>query len=174
MKTIKYYSTNLNAEHVSFKDALLKGLAPDGGLYMPDSIPEFNNKELAGFSDMEYHEIAFQILWKFLAGEIIEDDLRKIVEDAYDFHLPLEKIYERKYVIRLDGGPTASFKDFAARLMGRLMHYYLTRDKKKILILTATSGDTGSAIANAFFNLDHHWRHPRFGSPLSQPEGGIG
>ena len=150
-----YYSTNKKAIKVRFKDALLKGLAEDGGLYMPEKIPAISLSEIAAMKDKNYPEIAFQVVNKFLADEIPEEDLRRLINDAYNYQVPLEKVFERNYVMRLDQGPTASFKDFAARLMGRLMHYYLTLDKSELLILTATSGDTGSAIANAFYGLDN-------------------
>jgi len=155
MKNIKFYSTNLKAEVVDFKSALLKGLAPDKGLYMPKEIPSFTKEEINKFSQMEYHEIAFEVGRKFLHDQIPDVDLKIIVKDSYDYDVPLEKVYERKYVMRLDQGPTASFKDFAARMMGRLMQYYLNKDNRELLILTATSGDTGSAIANAFYELDN-------------------
>ena len=155
MKNIKYYSTNLQAEVVDFKSALLKGLAPDKGLYMPKEIPVFTKAEISKFSQMEYHEIAFEVGRKFLHDQIPDADLKSIVKDAYNYDVPLENVYERKYVMRLDQGPTASFKDFAARMMGRLMQYYLDKENRELLILTATSGDTGSAIANAFYELDN-------------------
>ena len=79
----------------------------------------------------------------------------RIVKDAYNFEVPLEKVYDRNYIMRLDQGPTASFKDFAARMMGRLMQHFLQQQNRSMLILTATSGDTGSAIANAFYGLDN-------------------
>jgi len=154
-KPILFYSTNLMAPPVSFNEALLKGLAPDKGLYMPEYIPRVEKEEIYAFSDMEYPEIAFRIIKKFLTGVIPEEDLERLIRDAYDYPVPLEHVYERKYVMRLDQGPTASFKDFAARMMGRLMQYYLKQDKRNLLILTATSGDTGSAIANAFYGLDN-------------------
>jgi len=154
-KPITYYSTNLKAEPVSFKEALLKGIAPDKGLYMPDHIPQFTVDEIDSFTDKQYWEIAYTVIHKFLKDDIPAEDLKAICKDAYDFDVPLEKGYERKYVMRLDQGPTASFKDFAARMMGRLMNYYLSRDHRKLLILTATSGDTGSAIANAYYGLDN-------------------
>lgn len=150
-----YYSTNLKARRVSFKDALIKGLAEDGGLYMPESIPRLSMEEIATMKDMSYPELAFRVADKFLAGEIPASDLKALVDDAYDYPIPLEKVHHRQYVMRLDQGPTASFKDFAARLMGRWMQYYLAQDQRKLLILTATSGDTGSAIANAFYGLDN-------------------
>lgn len=155
MSQILYYSTNLNAGKVSFRNALLKGLAPDRGLFMPESIPQLTVGEIDSFSEKSYPEIAFEVSHKYLHDVISGDELMKIVTDAYDYDVPLEKVYERKYIMRLDRGPTASFKDFAARMMGRLMQYFLQKENKSILILTATSGDTGSAIANAFYGLDN-------------------
>ena len=152
-KPLLYRSTNLRAPAVNFEQALLKGIAPDGGLYMPEEIPQFSPDEIQDFSDAKYNEIAFAVGRKFLTGEIPLDDLRRIVIDAYDYEVPLERVYDRKYVMRLDQGPTASFKDFAARMMGRLMQYFLDRKNGELLILTATSGDTGSAIANAFYGM---------------------
>lgn len=152
---IQYYSTNHQSEKVSFHEALLKGQAPDRGLYMPERIPQLTREEIAGFSKLEYHEIAYQVVNRFLQDEIPADDLKAIMKDAYNFEVPLEKVYNRNYIMRLDQGPTASFKDFAARMMGRLMNYFLRQENRKMLILTATSGDTGSAIANAFYGLDN-------------------
>lgn len=150
-----YYSTNLKAEVVTFSNALLKGQAPDKGLYLPQNIPQISQDDINNFSGIPYHEIAFDVIRRFLVGEIANGELQALVRDAYDYPVPLEKVCERKYVMRLDQGPTASFKDFAARMMGRLMQYYLKRNGKKLLILTATSGDTGSAVANAFYGLDN-------------------
>ena len=152
---LNFYSTNHKADNQDFKGALLKGLAPDKGLYMPESIPTFTKEEILAFSNMEYHEIAFEVGKKFLVGQIDDESLLALVKDAYDYEVPLEQVYDRKYVMRLDQGPTASFKDFAARMMGRLMNYYLEKDNESLLILTATSGDTGSAIANAFYGLEN-------------------
>lgn len=154
MNRIRFYSTNLNAPEVGFRDALLKGLASDKGLFMPMEIPVFTPEEISAFSTKPYFEIAFEVLHRFLAGEIDSHILYELCKDAYNFEVPLEKVTDNKYIMRLDQGPTASFKDFAARMMGRLMNHYLKEDNKKLLILTATSGDTGSAIANAFYGLD--------------------
>ena len=154
--SIFYYSTNLHAEPVSFRQALLKGQAPDRGLYMPQAIPTLSSDELRQFAAMPYYEIAYAVTRKFLQGEIPDNDLYAIAKDAYEhFPVPLEFVYQQKYVMRLDRGPTASFKDFAARMMGRLMQYFLKQEQRKLLILTATSGDTGSAMANAFYGLDN-------------------
>jgi threonine synthase len=150
---LKYYSTNRKSTELTFSQALLKGLAPDGGLYMPLSIPKITREELESFTAKEYHEIAFSVLNKFLSNETDSNELMSLCRDAYNFEVPLEKVYDRKYIMRLDQGPTASFKDFAARMMSRLMQYYLSINNQHLTILTATSGDTGSAVASAFYGL---------------------
>lgn len=150
---IRYYSTNLKAPGVSFSEALLKGLAPDGGLYMPSFIPKVTAEELEGFASKEYYEIAYSILDKFLSTETDPAVLMSLCRDAYNFDVPIERVFDRNYIMRLDHGPTASFKDFAARMMSRLMQYYLSLNNQHLTILTATSGDTGSAVASAFFGL---------------------
>lgn len=153
--SIKYYSTNHKSPEVSFKEALLKGLAPDGGLYMPSVIPKIDKNELWGYFHLDYHEIANKVLTHFLSDEINDHDLKSICRDAYNFDVPIERVCNRCYILRLDQGPTASFKDFAARIMARLIHYFSTRDNLKFTILTATSGDTGSAVASAFHRLSN-------------------
>jgi len=152
---IKYYSTNHNSELVSFKEALLNGQAPDKGLYMPDYIPEISLPEIRQMKDMAYWEVAFNVTNKFLKEDIPENELKRITKNAYNYDVPLEKVIEKIYIMRLDCGPTASFKDFAARMMARLMQFYLEKEKKQLLILVATSGDTGGAIANAFYGLEN-------------------
>lgn len=155
MKTqaVKYYSTNLKTPEVTFREALLKGLAPDGGLFMPVHIPKTGRKELENFRSKMYHEIAFSILYNFLNNEIQSNILDSICKDAYDFSVPVEKVFENNFIMRLDQGPTASFKDFAARMMARLMDYFISQEHKHYKILTATSGDTGSAVASAFHGM---------------------
>jgi len=150
---IKYYSTNLKAPAVSFREALLKGLAPDGGLYMPLSIPGLKKSDMESYSSMQYYEIAFNVLSNFLSSEVDNDDLLSICHDAYNFDIPLENVSGRNFILRLDQGPTASFKDFAARMMARLMNHFISLENKHYTILTATSGDTGSAVASAFHGL---------------------
>ncbi|MFH2028423.1 MAG: threonine synthase [Nanoarchaeota archaeon] len=153
MDKIMFRSTNREAELVSFKDALLKGQAPDYGLYMPNVIPKFD--DIGTFKKMEYYEIMVEIAKKFLDGDIDEQELRKLCKDAYNFEIPLEKVNDDLYIMRLDQGPTASFKDFAARLMARLMHYFAKKENKKLTVLVATSGDTGGAVAAAYHGLEN-------------------
>jgi threonine synthase len=152
---IYYFSTNGKAGKTTFGEALLKGLAPDKGLYMPERIPVIGENIRQNMTGKTYAEIAFLVARNFLQGEVDDASLNDMVNEAYNFAVPLEKIVDRKYIMRLDQGPTASFKDFAARMMGRLMQYFLKKQNRKMLILTATSGDTGSAIANAFYGLDN-------------------
>lgn len=152
---MRLYSTNLMAEEVSFETALMAGLAPDKGLYMPKQFPLFSGDELTALKDEPYPEIAFMLLKRILHGELDEHKLRDIVYDAYGFDIPLEKVDDITCIMRLDQGPTSSFKDFAARMMARLMQYYLGKQDRKLTILTATSGDTGSAVAHAFFGMDN-------------------
>jgi len=154
-RAIEYFSTNLKAPKVSFEEALLRGLAPDKGLYMPDRLPAIGEKLRARFPGMGYYEIAAHVLSAFLGDAIPFADLTSMCRDAYTFDVPVEPAGDNLFILRLDQGPTASFKDFAARLMARMMNYFMAKEKRHMVILTATSGDTGSAVANAFFGLEH-------------------
>ncbi len=150
---ITYKSTNGKISGISFREALLKGLAPDGGLYMPERIPVISKDELDSFRSSSYHEIAANLLNNYTQGEIPGDLLKRLCREAYNFAIPIESISDQKYILRLDQGPTASFKDFAARMMSRLMQHFLSEENRNLTILTATSGDTGSAVASAFHGL---------------------
>ena len=150
---IKFHSTNLEAPDVDFKTAILEGQAPDKGLYMLNSIPKLTEDELKQFSDMQLHEIGFNILSKIIGNQIPTDKLKEIVRDALNFAVPIEKITDIDYICYLDQGPTCSFKDFGARSLARLMEYFLSIEDKDIIILTATSGDTGGAVAQAFYEM---------------------
>jgi len=120
---------------------------------MPASIPELGRDKFSEISGKEYHEIAYLVLNELIGGEVHSNDLADICRDAYHFEVPLEKVHNRNYIMRLDRGPTASFKDFAARMMSRLMQHFLSQGNQQLIILTATSGDTGSAVASAFHGL---------------------
>ena len=148
-----FRSTNGQSPAVNLREALLAGQAPDRGLYFPDKFPRLIPGEIAAFAKLPYHEIAFRVLAKYTAGIISNDALAAICRDAYNFAVPLEKVYDRVCVMRLDQGPTASFKDFAALLMAQLIGRFLQEDGKQLTILTATSGDTGAAVAHAFHNV---------------------
>ena len=153
MAQLLFKSTNGKAPAVNLREAMLEGLAPDGGLYLPDKFPTLEASEIAGFAKLPYHEIAFRVLSRFTEGVVPDAELAAMCQSAYGFQVPLEKVYDRVHVMRLDRGPTASFKDFAARMMARLMGRFLQEDGKQLTILTATSGDTGAAVAHAFHKV---------------------
>src|SRR5476651_1454462 len=148
-----FSSTNGQSPAVNLREAFLRGQAPDRGLYFPEKFPHLAADEIAAFAKLPYHEIAFRVLSKYTDGVIPNDVLAGFCRDAYNFEIPLEKVYDRVVVMRLDQGPTASFKDFAAQMMARLLGRFLQEDGKQLTILTATSGDTGAAVAHAFHNV---------------------
>ena len=155
MSLIKFFSTNGHLSRVDFKGALLAGQAPDKGLYMPEMFPSLSPETIRNFPQMSYHQIAYQVIKPYLGDLVEESALEEMLKDAYSYEVPLERVYDGKYLLRLDRGPTCSFKDFAARLMGRLMQYFLKEEGRSMIILTATSGDTGSAVAHAFYGLEN-------------------
>src|SRR5512137_3174563 len=134
----------------TLRDALLKGQAGDRGLFMPRTIPRLPRAEILGFKEKSYPEVAFAVLKRYTEGMIPDDELMTLCQECYDYPVPLEKVFDRNHIMRLDQGPTASFKDFAARMMARMMRYFLKAENTDLVILTATSGDTGSAVAHAF------------------------
>jgi len=145
-----FYSTNGSAPLVDLRQALLQGQAPDRGLYLPQQFPRLTTAEITG---KPYPEIAFELLRRFTAGIVNDATLHALCADAYNLDVPIEHVYDRVHVMRLDRGPTASFKDFAARMMARLIGQFLRETGKTLTILTATSGDTGSAVASAFHGV---------------------
>jgi len=152
---IRFYSTNRNVPTVGLAEALLQGQAGDRGLFMPEQFPPVSTEELATWTELPYAQIAQRILRRFTTGVLDEDRLQTLCDDAYDFDVPLEAVNNQRYLMRLDRGPTASFKDFAARMMARWMGLLLgDQPGGDLVILTATSGDTGSAVAHAYHGLD--------------------
>ena len=148
-----FYSTNHSAPKANFNEALFAGQAPDRGLYMPETIPRLTEDEFNSLKKKSYPEIAAAVLFKFLGEAFSRGELDKLCADAYRFPVPVESVSDRRYILRLDRGPTASFKDFAALMMARLMQNLRKGTGKKLVVLVATSGDTGSAIASAFHGL---------------------
>ncbi len=158
---ILYYSTNRDLKteefegfkgEVTFKEALFMGQAPDHGLFMPNRIPQVYKEEILSLKGRPYHEVAFEILGKYLKDDVKDKRLKEICEDAYSFSIPIERIVADIHLARMDQGPSASFKDFAAQVMSRLMEELKEKDKE-ITVLVATSGDTGSAIGTAYKGL---------------------
>ena len=152
---LHFFSTNSAAPEVDLKGALLQGQAPDRGLYMPRRFPRIDPEMFQQFRQMDYPEIALEVLWKYAEGTIDRELLHEICRGAYDYEVPLEHVYDRVHVMRLDRGPTASFKDFAARMMAQLIGHFIQEEGRELTILTATSGDTGSAVASAFHGIDN-------------------
>jgi threonine synthase len=151
---ILFESTNGRAPRTDLAGALLAGQAGDKGLYVPVELPRYPAALLAAARDLAYPELAAELLWPYCDGVFARGVLDAICESAYDYEVPIERVVGRRHLLRLDRGPTASFKDFAARFMGRAIGR-LVRDRgTDLLILTATSGDTGSAVAHAFLGVE--------------------
>ena len=155
---ILYQSTNNPDDRVNFETALLRGLAPDYGLYtVPrDQIPELGGSEIAGMKGKPYAEIAFRVLSPYLLAEIPADALRALLEDAYrEDKIPTEvqQVTGRTHIVWLTRGPTYSFKDYAARFFARALNYFLGKRGLKRTVVVATSGDTGGAVADALHGL---------------------
>lgn len=151
---MKYYSTrDINRAHpFSLKDAAFAGLAPDGGLFIPESIPQVDMARVEALAEKSYADMAI-----YLAQTVFDDipaaDMESLVRDAYDFPIKLNSIAEGMYNLELFHGPTYAFKDFGARFMGRMLGYL--GDGEPITILAATSGDTGSAVAHGFYGVEN-------------------
>ncbi len=151
---MNYYSTNKKCLPVTFREAVMKGLAADGGLFMPEEIPRLPNSFFQNLKAMSFQEIAYAVGSHLLKTELPPAKLREIIESAFNFDAPLYPLSEQIHVLELFHGPTLAFKDFAARFMARLMAYFIAQSRQKLTILVATSGDTGSAVADGFFQMD--------------------
>lgn len=152
---MKYRSTTGNAPEVSLEEAVVKGLAPDRGLYMPERIPALTQEFFKRLPSMSLPEIAGEVA-AVLFGEDVEPELLKaLTEDAMNFPIPLVRVREGRYSLELFHGPTLAFKDVGARFMARLLGYFNRDNRDRMVnVLVATSGDTGSAVANGFLGVD--------------------
>jgi len=148
-----FYSTKTNSLKASLEEAVFRSLPPDNGLYMPESIPKISDEFLNTIENKSFREIAVEITSTLLGDDIPLQDIKKIIESAYDFDAPVVKITPADYVLELFHGPSMAFKDFGARFMAALMSYFLVKSQKKIHILVATSGDTGGAVAQGFYKV---------------------
>jgi len=147
---MKFISTRLSSPALSFSEVILQGLAPDGGLYVPEFLPLFNQKKLSEMAKMNYQDLFFEITYNFVSQSIGEDVYKKIIAKSYEkFHhqaiAPLKQLANNHYLLELFHGPTLAFKDFALQFLGNLLDYLLSLKNEKIVIVGATSGDTGSA-----------------------------
>ncbi len=155
---MKFYSTNNHAKTANFETALLEGMPSDYGLYMVDKkdIPKLSKQQLVAMCGKSYAEIAFQILNPFINKEIPEKELKELLNDAYSEKIIPTKVQRavgKTYIMWLTNGPTYSFKDYAARFYGRALNYFLKKRKLRRMVIVATSGDTGGAVADALYEL---------------------
>ncbi|MBQ2293034.1 MAG: threonine synthase [Bacteroidaceae bacterium] len=152
---MQYYSTNGKASLASLEKAVVKGLAEDKGLYMPERIKPLSKDFFDNIQDMSLQEIAYQVADCFFGEDVDAESLRRIVYDTLAFDIPLKEVEENIYSLELFHGPTLAFKDVGARFMARLLQYFLHKEgKETVNVLVATSGDTGSAVANGFLGVE--------------------
>ena len=148
-----YYSTNKQSPKVDFKEATIKGLAPDKGLYFPETLPTLPADFIKHIDLYGQEEIAYTVIQPFVGDSIPKDVLEKIVADTVNFPFPLVKIKENIFSLELFHGPTLAFKDVGARFMSRCLGYFVKDLAKRVTVLVATSGDTGGAVANGFYDV---------------------
>lgn len=152
---MKYYSTNKQTSPADLQEAVVKGLAPDKGLYMPEIINMLPDSFFQKIQDLSFQEISFEVAKAFFGDDIEPDTLRHIVFDTLNFDTPLIKVEDHIFSLELYHGPTLAFKDVGARFMARLLGYFIKKQGlKDVNVLVATSGDTGSAVANGFLGVD--------------------
>ncbi len=152
---MQYYSTNGKAPLATLEEAVVRGLAPDKGLYMPQEIRPLPQEFYDNIENMSFQEMSYQVAHNFFGDDVDAESLREIVFDTLAFETPIVKVEDNIYSLELFHGPTLAFKDVGARFMARLLRYFIKREgKKQVNVLVATSGDTGSAVANGFLGVD--------------------
>jgi threonine synthase len=165
---MKYISTRGGVEPKSFEDVVLTGLAEDGGLFVPEQLPKFSIEEIASWGELSYEELALKVITPFVGGSIPEQDLRVLIKKSYagfrhEAIAPLIQAGQNQWILELFQGPTLAFKDFALQFLGNLLDYILDKRNQKVVIMGATSGDTGSAAIEGCRhckNLDIFILHP--------------
>ncbi|HEX4876767.1 MAG TPA: threonine synthase [Chitinophagaceae bacterium] len=151
---MKYYSTNKESPLVDFREATLRGQAPDKGLYFPVSIPETDKQLFEQIESISDEELAFNVMKPYIGSVIPEEDLFNIVKETINFPIPLVRVHEQIHSLELFHGPTLAFKDVGARFMSRCLGHFVKGQQKKVTVLVATSGDTGGAVANGFYKVN--------------------
>ncbi|MBP1616748.1 MAG: threonine synthase [Bacteroidetes bacterium] len=152
---MKYYSTNKNSAEVSLQEAVVKGLAPDKGLYMPERIEKLPQEFFDKIDSLSFPEMSFEVAKAFFGEDIETETLRQIVYDTLAFETPVVEVEKGIYSLELFHGPTLAFKDVGGRFMARLLEYFVKKQgQKDVKVLVATSGDTGSAVANGFLGVE--------------------
>ena len=158
---MRYISTRGEAPALGFEDVLLTGLATDGGLYVPESLPHFSLEEIRSWRGLSYSELAFKVMHPFVDDAIPAEDFRRMLDETYGDVFahkavaPLVQLDTNEWVMELFRGPTLAFKDFALQLLGRLLDYVLEKRKQHVVIMGATSGDTGSAAIEGCRRCEH-------------------
>ncbi len=153
--TMKYYSTNKTASKASLENAVIRGLAPDRGLYMPEEIQKLPAEFFQQLDQLSLQEIAFIVANSLFGKDIEADVLHTIIQETFSFDIPAVEVEHNIYSLELFHGPTLAFKDVGARFMARLLQYFIRRKgQQQINVLVATSGDTGSAVANGFLGVE--------------------
>ncbi|WP_027075434.1 threonine synthase [Maribacter antarcticus] len=150
---MNFYSLNQEAPKVSFKDAVIKGIAPDRGLYFPEKITLLPASFFAGITQISNQEIAFNAIHQFVSDEIPNEKLKEILTNVLDFEFPLVEIEKNIATLELFHGPTMAFKDVGARFMANCLSYFSKNEENEVTVLVATSGDTGGAVANGFLGV---------------------
>ncbi|WP_422084133.1 threonine synthase [Ulvibacterium sp.] len=150
---MNFYSLNEKAPKVSFKDAVVKGIAPDRGLYFPEKISPLPLDFFEGIEGLSNHEIAFEAIRQFVGDAISENALKAILRDVLDFDFPVNELKENIAVLELFHGPTMAFKDVGARFMARCLGHFSKEKSNEVTVLVATSGDTGGAVASGFLGV---------------------
>lgn len=150
---MKFYSTKDKNHLVGLREAVLHSLAPNSGLYMPERIPALGPDFFKHTPNLSFAEIAFEVAKPFLEEDVSDDTLQRILEQTITFDAPLVKLEENVFALELFHGPTLAFKDFGARFMAQLLQHFAKEQKREVTVLVATSGDTGSAVANGFYNV---------------------
>ncbi len=148
---MRFYSTNKKTKDITLKDAVIQGLASDGGLYLPNEIPSLPDSFWDSLCVRSLQDLSVDVCKPYLQADLKEEEIIQITNEAINFEAPLVKLFDGLYILELFHGPTLAFKDFAARFMSRLMIHLL--DGEQVTILAATSGDTGSAVAHGFYNV---------------------
>lgn len=151
---MNYYSTNRQTPAVTLKEAVVKGLAADNGLFMPERIEKFEPSFFQHIQNLSFQEIAFEVARKFFGEDIEEPKLREIVYDTLSFDCPVVAVTDKIWSLELFHGPTLAFKDVGGRFMARLLNHFLEKSDRTVNVLVATSGDTGSAVANGFLRVE--------------------
>lgn len=151
---MQYSSTNNQSIQANFREATISGQAPDKGLYFPFEIPKLSKKFIEAIEHLSKEEIAFEVMRPYVDNCIPENELKNIVSETINFNFPLTRVTKDVFSLELFHGPTLAFKDVGARFMSRCLKYFIENEKKKITVLVATSGDTGSAVANGFYNVE--------------------